>query len=76
MLNLLSEDPDIRFSFQDLKKNKWITKNGEFPLPDIHEEALEYVYSLTSKEISVMKEEERESFLDNNVSKIEDEGSS
>lgn len=46
-----------------MKKNSWVTKNGEFPLPDIHEEALEYVYSLTSKEITGIKEEEKETTL-------------
>lgn len=33
------------------QKNPYITNNGEFPLPDIQEEALEYVYKLTSLEM-------------------------
>lgn len=72
--NLLSENPEERYSLKALKviyffnyyyyfyyynfllklnfqKHKWVTINGEFPLPDMHEEALEDIYEFTSNEI-------------------------
>jgi hypothetical protein len=33
-----------------------VTQNGRFPLPDAHEEALEYVYLATTQEIKYLKE--------------------
>ena len=34
-----------------IKKSKWVTKDNEFPMPDVYEEALEYCYRITSKQI-------------------------
>ena len=48
---LLNPNPDLRFGIEDIKLNKWITKNGEFPMPDISEEALENCYNITSEEM-------------------------
>ncbi len=48
---LLNPNPDLRFGIEDIKINKWITKNGEFPMPDISEEALENCYNITSEEM-------------------------
>ena len=58
--SLLNFDPLKRPTFQELQKNKWITHDDEFPLPDIHEEALEYCYQLTSDEILGMIDENEE----------------
>lgn len=58
--SLLNFDPLKRPTFQELQKNKWITHDDEFPLPDIHEEALEYCYQLTSDEIMGMIDENDE----------------
>ncbi len=51
LLSLLDFDPDKRLSIKDLRKNKWVTHNDEFPLPDVYEEALEYCYELVTKKI-------------------------
>ena len=51
ILSLLNFDPDKRFTITDLRKNKWVTHNDEFPLPDIYEEALEYCYGLVTQKI-------------------------
>ena len=48
---LLNPNPDLRYGIEDIKINKWITKNGEFPMPDISEEALENCYNITSEEM-------------------------
>ena len=48
---LLNPNPDLRFGIEEVKVNKWITKNGEFPMPDISEEALENCYNITSEEM-------------------------
>lgn len=57
ILSLLSFDPGKRPTFQDLQKNKWVTHDDEFPLPDTHDEALQYCYELTSEEILGVKDE-------------------
>ena len=49
---LLNPNPEERYNIEDIKVNKWITKNGEFPMPDIEEEALENCYNITSQEIN------------------------
>jgi hypothetical protein len=51
LLSLLNFDPEKRFTITDLRKNKWVTHNDEFPLPDIYEEALEYCYDLVTQKI-------------------------
>ena len=51
LMSLLNYEPMKRPTFQELQKNKWVTHNDEFPLPDIHEEALEHCYELSSSEI-------------------------
>ena len=61
----------INFYFYFFQKNPWITKNGEFPLPDIHEEALEYVYSLTTQEIQEIRNDDTIIYGENNNSKDE-----
>ena len=43
-----------------IKKDNWVTKYGEFLLPDAYEEALEYIYSVTSNEILSLKKRESE----------------
>jgi serine/threonine protein kinase len=55
--SLLNFYPEKRPKLCELCKNSWVTHNGEFPLPDIHEEALNYCYELTTKRIENMKEE-------------------
>lgn len=52
--DLLQFDPEKRPTFPDLKKNKWVTHNDEYPLPDIYDEAINYCYNITSKEIGAM----------------------
>lgn len=65
LTNLLSEKPEERYTLNtikvminplilNLKRHKWVTLNGEFPLPDMHEEALENIYEFTSNEIYKM----------------------
>ena len=51
LMSLLNYEPMKRPTFQELQKNKWVTHNDEFPLPDVHEEALEHCYELSSSEI-------------------------
>lgn len=68
LLSLLAFDPSKRPTFQDLQRNKWITHDDEFPLPDVHEEALEYCYQLSSNEIigiidNEQEEQENEDYL-------------
>ena len=55
--SLLNFNPEKRPKLCDLSKNSWVTHNGEFPLPDIHEEALNYCYELASKRIENIKNE-------------------
>ena len=55
--SLLNFNPEKRPKLCDLSKNSWVTHNGEFPLPDIHEEALNYCYELASKRIENIKKE-------------------
>lgn len=60
LISLLDYDPKKRPTFQELQKNKWVTHNDEFPLPDIHEEALEHCYELSSSEIVGVIDETKE----------------
>ena len=48
---MLEYNPQHRYSIEDIKKDNWTTKDGEFPMPDIEEEALEYFYKITSEEV-------------------------
>ena len=48
---MLEYNPQQRYSIEDIKKDNWTTKDGEFPMPDIEEEALEYFYKITSEEV-------------------------
>jgi hypothetical protein len=48
---MLAYNPQERYTIEDIKKDNWTTKDGEFPMPDIEEEALEYIYKLTSEEV-------------------------
>jgi serine/threonine protein kinase len=48
---MLEYNPQERYSIEDIKKDNWTTKDGEFPMPDIEEEALEYFYKITSEEV-------------------------
>ena len=32
---------------------KWVTKDNEFPMPDVYEEALDYCYKMTSEKMNM-----------------------
>ena len=71
--SLLNFDPEKRPKLCDLSKNSWVTHNGEFPLPDIHEEALNYCYELASKRIeNIKKDLEKNDESDENKSSSSD----
>ncbi len=40
----------------ELKQDPWVTKNGEFILSDAYEDTLDYIYSITSDEITTLRE--------------------
>jgi serine/threonine protein kinase len=42
--SLLKFDPKERPTIQELKNNKWVTQNGEFKIPDVNEETLNYFF--------------------------------
>lgn len=48
---LLEPDPEKRYTMDEIKKSNWVTKNNEFPMPDVYEEALDYCYRITSEKI-------------------------
>ena len=64
ILSLLNFDPEKRFTINDLRKNKWVTHNDEFPLPDIYEEALEYCYDLVTQKIESFNKNDSRDNLD------------
>ena len=51
LMCILEPNPDKRYTMDEIKKSKWVTKDNEFPMPDVYEEALEYCYRITSKQI-------------------------
>ena len=52
MVCLLEPDPQKRYTIDEIKKNKWVTKDNEFPMPDVYEEALDYCYKMTSEKMN------------------------
>lgn len=57
---LLEPNPEKRYTIDEIKKNKWITKDNEFPMPDVYEEALDYCYKITSEKMTQKKKEIKE----------------
>jgi hypothetical protein len=55
-MKLIEETPEKRLTMNELKQDPWVTKNGEFILPDAYEDTLDYIYSITSNEISSLRE--------------------
>ena len=53
MICLLEPDPLKRYTIDEIKKNKWVTKDNEFPMPDVYEEALDYCYKMTSEKMNM-----------------------
>ena len=51
LMCILEPNPNKRYTMDEIKKSKWVTKDNEFPMPDVYEEALEYCYRITSKQI-------------------------
>ena len=68
LYSLLDFNPEKRLTIKDLRKNKWVTHNDEFPLPDIYDEALEYCYKLVTQKIERINK-------DDDNKKISDDGS-
>ena len=60
LFGLLNYEPEKRPTFQELQKNKWITHDDEYPLPDIQDQALEYCYQLSTEEILGIIDQEKD----------------